>query len=59
MMNWTTCKHCKYIQTPQITGHEIDYVCERKGSVIDDITIKNCNKMYIPRGNDNEQSYQV
>lgn len=58
-MNCKTCRHCKYIQTPQITGHEIDYICERKGSVIDDITIKNCDEMYISRGDDNEQSYQV
>lgn len=44
-----TCRYCKYIRTPQITGRDIDYVCERKGSIIDDITIKNCDEMYVPR----------
>ena len=48
MKNCATCKFCKYIHTPQVTGNDIDYVCERKGSTIDDISIKNCDEMYIP-----------
>lgn len=41
-----TCIYCKYIRTPSITGNPIDFVCQRKSAVIDDIEIKCCDGMY-------------
>lgn len=45
------CIHCKYIKTPLVTGNPIDFICELKGTVIDDnnIDIKNCDEMYMPK----------
>lgn len=44
-----TCFYCRTIKTPQITGHLVDYVCLKKGSVIYDINIKNCDEMFLVR----------
>lgn len=41
-----TCVFCQYIKCPSITGNPIDFVCQLKSSVIEDITIKNCDTMY-------------
>ena len=44
-----TCLYCRYIKTPEVTGRPIDYVCQTKGTVIQDIDIKNCDEMYRTR----------
>lgn len=49
MNNCNTCKWCKYIHTPSITGNQIDYICELKGSIIFNINIQNCDEMYERR----------
>ena len=41
-----TCEHCKYIKTPNITGNDVDFICEMRGSVINNIKIKECDTMY-------------
>ena len=43
------CFYCQYIKSPSITGNPIDYVCQLKGAVIDDIDIKNCDEMFERR----------
>ena len=44
-----TCLYCRYIKTPEVTGNPVDYVCQRNGSVVYDINIKNCDDMYSPK----------
>ena len=52
------CAHCRQIKSPSITGNPVDHICQLKGSVIDDINIKNCDGMYEPNGfpEDNKES---
>ena len=44
-----TCVFCNYIKSPSITGNPIDFVCRKKGAVIEDIEVKCCDAMYEPR----------
>lgn len=44
-----TCRYCRYVRTPNITGNTIDFVCQKKGSVVFNIDSKNCDEMYRPR----------
>ena len=44
-----TCDFCKYIKVPQVTGNPVDYVCEKRGAVIADVTRKECDDLFRER----------